>query len=112
MKVKVSPYKQIIKNFEKKIDERAKQYLNNVVDYATKQAQNSFDRFMYEIPADDPIIDVFNTHLTKINKTIYSRTIEARGSQVLFAEFGAGKWYYTDVETRLYEKVVGNPRPS
>ena len=51
MKVEVSPYKQIIKNFEKKIDERAKQYLNDVVDYATKQAQNSFDRFMYEIPA-------------------------------------------------------------
>lgn len=112
MKITISPYKAIIKKYEKTLDEMTKQYLNNVVDYATKQAQNSFDRFAYEIPADDPIIDVFSTHIVKASSTSYSRTIEARGNQVLFAEFGAGKTYYTDVETRLYQSYVGNPRPS
>ena len=103
----------IIRKYEKKVDDFAQQTLNSFVDYASRQAQSGFDKFMIEVPADDPIVDVFTTHIVK-EKNKYSRTIECRGNQVLFIEFGAGVYHYTgDLEARLYQNVLPNiaPRP-
>ena len=112
--------KQIIKvidNIQKKVNDQTKEALNRVVNYATTNAQNSFDRFVYEVPADDPYVFVMNTPLIELGTSKYpkySRTIQCVGNQVLFIEFGAGVYYYTDTETRLYQSVMGglNPRPS
>lgn len=106
--------KAYITKLEKRVDEVATNAVNKVTDYAVINAQRTFDRFMIEVPADDPIVDVFSTHLLK-EGTTYSRTIECRGDQVLFIEFGAGKYYYTgDTEVRLYQNVIPNikPRPN
>lgn len=104
----------LVKRLEKKVDEATTNTVNKVTDYVVRNAQAGFDRFMIEVPADDPIVDVFSTSLLK-EDTKYSRTIECRGDQVLFIEFGAGKYYYTgDTETRLYQGVIPNikPRPN
>ena len=53
---------------------------------------------------------MFSTHLL-IAKTEYSPTIECRGDQVLFIEFGAGKTFYTETELRLYQNVIPNFNP-
>ena len=42
----------------------------------------------------------------------YSRSISATGNQVLFIEFGAGKYFYTDTATRMFKGVMPNDRPS
>ena len=104
----------LIKNLKKQVDNVATNTVNKVTDYVVRNAQAGFDRFMIEVPADDPIVDVFSTHLLKVGTT-YTRDIECRGDQVLFIEFGAGKYYYTgDTEVRLYQGVIPNikPRPS
>ena len=104
---------QIHKYLLKKIDELTKNALNKVVEYATNQAQRSYERFMIEIPADDPYIFVVNTPLVQ-NNTTYSRSIKAVGNQVLFVEFGAGKYYNTNPSniTHLYQGFMPNDRPS
>jgi len=111
MKITISPYKAIINKYLKQVDKIAKKSLDSVVEYATRQAQNTFDRFVFEVPSDDPYVWVVNTPITK-SKTTYSRKITARGNQALFIEFGAGVYYYTNVETRLYQQYIPNDRPS
>ena len=111
MKITISPYKAIINKYLKQVDNITKKSLNSVVEYATKQAQNTYDRFAFEVPSDDPYVWVVNTPLTK-SQTTYSRTITARGNQALFIEFGSGKYFYTDVETRLYKQYIPNDRPN
>lgn len=103
---------EIIEYINKLLDERTKKALDGVVEYATKQAQVGFERFAIETPADDPIVFVINTPTTKYSKTGYTRQIECVGNQVLFMEFGGGLYYYTDVETRLYQNIIPiEPRP-
>lgn len=102
-----------IKHLQGKVDELARNALNNVVDYATNQAQNGYDKFVVEVPADDPFVFVSNTPITQSGNKM-SRTINCVGNQVLFIEFGAGKYFYTgDTELRLYRNVMldrrGNP---
>ncbi len=103
----------VISNIEKKIDSQTQEALKRVVEYATNQAQLGYDKFYYEVPADDPFVFVKHTPISQgSKKTLWSSTISATGNQVLFIEFGAGKYYYTEMETRLYENILGNPRPS
>lgn len=110
MKITISPYKRITEKYAKRIEEKTKTSLNKVVEYATRQAQNSFDRFVIEVPADDPYVWVKNTPLIKAKDT-YSRSISATGNQVLFIEFGAGKTFYTDTATRFFKGIMPNDRP-
>lgn len=102
-----------IQGLQKKVDDLAKNSLNNVVDYASKQAEIGFERFMIEVPADDPIVFVTNTPLMNEGKNKYYREIKCVGNQVLFIEFGAGIHFYTETELRLYQNVMPiNPRPT
>lgn len=105
---------QIIDWLTKEVKIRTEKALNNVVDYATNQAQNGFDRFTFEVPSDDPFVFVYSSPMAQTKKYEYSRTIKCVGNQVLFIEFGAGKYYYTgDTEARLYQSVLPiNLRPS
>ena len=95
----------LVKRLEKKVDEVTKQTLNSYVDYASNLAQRGFDRFAFEASTDYPSVLVNSTPLRK-DDDIYSRTIECRGDQVLFIEFGVGLMKYTDIETRLYEGIL------
>ena len=103
----------VVDKMQKSIDKLTQEALNKMVDYATNQAQNTFDRFVFEVPADDPYVFVKSTPISKIKETTYTRTISCIGNQVLFIEFGAGTWYYTDTEVRLYSNILGglNDRP-
>ena len=112
MKITISSYKKIMQNIAKKVEETTQNTLNKVVEYATKQSQNQFDRFVMEVPSDDPYVWVVNTPIAKESETRYSRTIKATGTQLLFIEFGAGVYYYTDMETRLYHNYIPNDRPA
>ena len=96
----------VIKNLKKQFETKSKDVVNQVVEYATINAQNSFDKFYDEVPADDPYVFVTNTSLAKVGNN-YERTIRCVGNQVLFIEFGAGQYYYTEAETRLYDKYLG-----
>lgn len=105
----------VVKKMQKQVDDLTKEALNRVVSYATNSAQNSFDKFYDEVPADDPFVFVSNTPITQYKDHAWSRKINCVGNQVLFIEFGAGVYYYTgDVEARLYSKYLGNlpTRPS
>ena len=99
---------EIINFINKRVDELTKQALTNVVEFTTKNAQKSFDRFVVEVPSDDPFVSVNHTPIIK-NNGIYSSSVKCLGNQVLFIEFGAGVYHYTgDLETRLYNKYLGN----
>lgn len=113
IKVKVGAYKSIIKKYQKLIDERTKTSLEKVVAYATKQAQNSYDRFVFEVPADDPYVWVKNTPIVKAKDTTYASSISAIGNQVLFIEFGAGITYNKETSpiVRMYQSFMPNDRP-
>ena len=102
--------KAYITKLEKRVDEVATNAVNKVTDYAVRLAQNGYDRFTIEVPADDPNVQVTSTSLLKTDTT-YSRTIECHGDQVLFIEFGTGIYYYRrvgEIETRLYQNVLPN----
>ena len=103
----------VVDNIKKEVDKQTQEALNRVVNYATTNTQNSFDRFYDEVPADDPFVFVKNTPMVQLNNHTWARTIKCTGNQVLFIEFGAGKYYYTNVETRMYSKYLGymNDRP-
>ena len=101
----------VVENIQKKIDKQTQIALDRVVDNATQYTQNNFDKFVYEVPSDDPYVWVKNTPIVKEGKTKWSRTITCIGTQLLFIEFGAGVYYYTDVETRLYENIMPPHRP-
>lgn len=104
----------VVDKIKKQVDTQTQEALNRVVEYATTNTQNSFDRFYDEVPADDPFVIVKNTPLVQLNKHTWSRNIKCMGNQVLFIEFGAGITYYTDVEARMYSKYLGymNDRPN
>ena len=104
----------LIKRLEKNIDECAEKAVNNVVDTASRYAQQNYNSFAPEVASDDPQVFVFNTPLFKEGRYKYSREINCIGNQVLFIEFGNGILHYTgDLETRLYKDVLPiNPRPS
>jgi hypothetical protein len=104
----------LVDNIKKEVDKQTQEALNRVVNYATANTQNSFDRFYDEVPADDPFVFVKNTPMVQLNNHTWARTIKCTGNQVLFIEFGAGKYYYTNVEARMYSKYLGymKDRPS
>lgn len=110
--MKVSFNKQIlhvVKKIQNKVDKMTQEALNRVVNNSTILAQEYFDRFYYEVPADDPFVFVSNTPMLQVGKTTWSRQINCVGNQVLFIEFGAGQYFYTgDLEARLYAKYLGN----
>ena len=105
----------VVDKIKQQVDKQTQEALNRVVEYATTNAQNAFDRFVFEVPADDPFVFVVNTPMVQLGKRTWSRTITCVGNQVLFIEFGAGVYYYTgSTETRLYQKYLGGlpDRPS
>jgi len=118
MQIKISgDINAIAKQLETIVDNVAKDTLNKVVDYASKQAQDGYDKFYDEVPADDPFVFVRATPLVPSARHVYSREIKCTGNQVLFIEFGAGAYFYRktgEIETRLYQGVMPNiePRPS
>lgn len=97
----------VIKNIQKKVDSQTEEALTRVVKYTTKSAQNSFDRFVIEVPSDDPYVWVNYTPIEKLGKHKWGSKISCIGNQVIFIEFGAGKYYYTETETKLYQKYLG-----
>jgi len=110
----MSTRQEIIKHIDRFVKENTKKHLNDVVDYATKSAQLNYDRFCaFELPTDYPVIWVENTPIRQHTDYFFSRTITAIGTSksLLFAEFGAGKYFYTEVETRLYHDIIPNDRP-
>lgn len=97
----------VVKNIQNKIDSQTVEALNRVVNYTTEHAQQSFDRFVIEVPSDDPYVWVKNTPIAKLGKTKYTSTISCIGNQVIFIEFGAGVYEYTESEAKLYQKALG-----
>lgn len=73
------------------------------------RTQNAFDRFVPEVPADDPYVFVISDFKKTTNKSTLK--IECIGNQVLFIEFGAGITFYSTAETHLYKNVIPNDRP-
>lgn len=102
----------VVKNLQSKVDYQTEEALKRVIEYATTNAQNNYDKFVIEVPADDPYVFVRHDPISKTKETTWTSKIECIGNQVLFIEFGAGIYFYTDVETRMYQDLVGNPRPS
>ena len=92
------------------VEKYTKNVVNSMTEYATKQAQNNYNKFEIEVGADDPYVSVFNTPLSQTGKNTYNRMITCYGNQVIFIEFGAGVYYYTETETRLYSNIL-NHRP-
>lgn len=114
--VKISFNRQVlrvVKKIQNDVEKMTREALNRVVDYATTNTQNSFDRFVFEVPSDDPFVFVQNTPIVEYRKGLFSRSIKCTGNQVLFIEFGAGIYFYTETETKLYQNTLGglNPRP-
>lgn len=99
--------RQVVDKIQKQIDDQTKEALERVVDYATVHAQNSFDRFVIEVPSDDPYVWVKRTQLSKTGKTKWSSTISCIGNQVIFIEFGAGVYNYTESEAKIYQRYLG-----
>ena len=113
--VKVDFNKQLIKvvkNLQSKVDYQTEEALKRVIEYSTREAQSNYNHFIREVPADDPYVWVKHDPITKSSDTRWTSKIECVGNQVLFIEFGAGEYYYTEAETRFYQNLVGNPRPS
>ena len=97
----------VVSNLQKQVDSQAQEALNRVTDYATNHAQTSFDKFVIEVPADDPYVWVKSTPIMRERKRRWTRTIACIGNQVIFIEFGAGKYEYTESEVRLYSRYLG-----
>lgn len=109
MKINVNNTKFVEKWLESKV-RQAKEEVEREIEKIPVQAQTYYDKFVIEVPADDPYVDVFSN--MKKSKELTTYTIDCVGKNVLFIEFGAGVYYYTDVETRLYKDMVGNDRPA
>lgn len=110
MEVKVNNVKFITKWLQSKV-RQAKEFVEREIEKIPEQAQRNYDKFIPEVPADDPYVGVYKT----LNKTKDFTTIQVdcRGTQVLFIEFGTGIHYYTERELRLYKPYLNiNPRPS
>lgn len=108
MKIKFN--KQVLKivdNIQKKVDKQSQEALNRVIEYATNHAQLGFDRFVIEVPSDDPYVWVKHTPIEQIGKRRWSSKIICTGNQVVFIEFGAGVYNYTESEVKLYNKYLG-----
>ena len=97
----------VVNNIQNQVDKQTQEALKLMVDSATKNAQKSFDRFVIEVPSDDPYVRVSHTPIENIGKTRWKSTISCVGNQVIFIEFGAGVWYYNETAVRLYEKYLG-----
>lgn len=106
MEIKVSNTKFITKWLEKKVKE-AKRDVEVEIAKIPIQAQTNYDRFQIEVPADDPRVDVLSYF--KQDKDLSTMTINCVGNQVLFIEFGAGQYYYTEKETILFKNDLSIP---
>lgn len=96
----------IINKKQKEIDKITKNALNEVVDYATTQAQNGFNNFIGEASTDDPNVTVKSSSIKRETKSAFSRKISCYGSQVLYIEFGVGLMPYNETEARMYRNVM------
>lgn len=108
MEIKVENTKFITKWLESKV-RQAKELVEREIEKIPNQAQNNYDKFIIEVPADDPYVDVYS-NITK-TKTLTTLEIKCIGSQVLFIEFGAGQYFYTEAELTLYKKEIPQIRP-
>ena len=97
----------VVDKIQKKVDDQTQEALNRMVDYATASAQRTFDNFTIEVPSDDPYVWVISSPLEKKSKRVWGRSIRCIGNQVLFIEFGAGVYFYTEVEARIYQRYLG-----
>ena len=113
MEIKINNTKFIEKWLASKV-RQAKELVEREIEKIPQQAQNNYDNFIIEVPADDPYVDVY-THTNK-TKDKTELTIQCRGTQVIFIEFGAGIYYYTEKELQLYKNYMqgvnprGNPK--
>ena len=106
-------FSQQVSNLINKLKGDVQKIPNIVVEAVSKDmaqtAQRHFNTDLNDVGADDPYVVV--------SRSVNGNSAEVRctGNQVLFIEFGAGKYYYTgDTEVRLYQGVIPNikPRPS
>ena len=108
MEIKVENTKFITKWLESKV-RQAKEVVEREIEKIPIQAQNNYDKFIIEVPADDPFVDVFSNMSKDKDKTTLK--VDCRGTQVLFIEFGAGQYYYTESELQLYKNEIPRIRP-
>lgn len=111
MEAKIDNVKFVTKWLQSKV-RQAKELVEREIEKIPEQAQRNYDKFIIEVPADDPYVDVYKS----ISKTAELTTlkIDCRGTQVLFIEFGAGIHYYSETELALYKPYMEGvkPRPS
>ena len=108
MKIEVGDTKFLTKWLESKV-RQAKELVEREIEKIPIQAQNNYDKFIIEVPADDPYVDVYSRIDKTKDKT--TLTVDCRGTQVLFIEFGAGKTFYTESELLLYKNEIPKIRP-
>ena len=108
MKIEINNTKFIEKWLESKI-RQAKEMVDKEIEKIPSQAQNNYDKFIIEVPADDPYVDVYS-HISK-DKVKTELTVQCRGTQVIFIEFGAGIHYYTEKELQLYKNYMQGVNP-
>jgi len=113
MEVKINNVKFVSKWLQSKI-RQTKELVDREIEKIPVHAQRNYNKFVIEVPADDPYVNVYSSFTKTPDKTTLQ--IDCRGRQVLFIEFGAGIYYYTETELSLYKPYMagvsdrGNPR--
>ena len=90
---------QIEKMLKKQIEELAEKTVEVVGKEIEQEARANFNKAKFEIPADDPTINVNALPTIKATKTSWYRTIVCDGREVLFTEFGAGIMHSNETST-------------